>query len=138
MRWVGIPKYTAKLTVPTTATRDEPIKADLDVSQGRISQVSVTWTPGSEWLNPFRALYEGGQVIPSEGGGLCRGAGYPDVWVEHIILDKSHPTLNLEAWNEGNDYEQDVLVSVVVLPLEPDLMSPIRDLISLIKRLIGL
>lgn len=133
-----MPKYTAKLTVPADTTKAEPITADLGVSQGRISQVSVTWTPGSEWLNVFRALYEGAQIIPSEGGGLCRGAGTPDVWVEHIILDKSHPTLVLEAWNEGNDYEQDVLISIVVLPIEPDMMKPIRDLIAILKRLMGL
>lgn len=126
------------LTVPASATILDPIKADLSVSQGRIAQVSVTWTPGSQWENCFRALYEGGQIIPSEGSGFCRGNGRPDVWEEHIILNKSHPTLNLEAWNENNQYEQDVLVSVVILPLEPDAMKPIRDLISILKRLLGL
>lgn len=133
-----MPKYTAKLTVPTTATNRSPVTENLKVSQGRIAQVSVTWSPGSRWLNCFRILYEGGQIIPSEGGGQCRGDGYPDVWTEHIILEKSHPILNLEAWNEGNDYEQELLMSIVVLPLEPDPMAPIRDLISILKRLIGL
>jgi len=101
-------------------------------------QVTVTWTPGSEWLNALVAKYEGGQIIPSEGGGQCRGDGYPDTWPEHIILDKPHPTLNLEAWNEDNDYEQEVLFSIVVLPVEPDPMKPVRDLIEILKRLIGL
>ena len=133
-----MPKYTAKLTVPAAATNRAPITADLKVSQGRITQVSVTWTPGSQWENCFRALYEGGQIIPSEGGGFCRGDGVSDVWAEHIILDKSHPTLNLEAWNEDNEYEQDALISIVVLPVEPDMIQPIRDLIAIFRKVMGL
>ncbi len=133
-----MPKYTARMIVPITATNLDPVKQDLKVGQGRIAQVSVTWTPGSMWENCFRVLYEGGQIIPSEGAGFCRGDGYPDVWNEHIILDKSHPTLNLEAWNEENDYEQDLLLSIVILPLEPDPMKPIRDLVALFKKVMGL
>ncbi|GAG65586.1 unnamed protein product [marine sediment metagenome] len=126
------------MTVPTTATNLDPVTEDLNVSQGCICQVSVTWSPGSQWLNCFRVLYEGAQIIPSEGGGHIRGDGYPDTFPEHIILDKPHPTLNLEAWSDGNDYEHDVLISIIVLPIEPDMMKPIRDLIEILKRLIGL
>lgn len=133
-----MPKYTAKITVPSTATMKDPETVNLGVSQGRIAQVSVTWTPGSEWLNCFRALHEGAQIIPSEGGGFCRGNGFPDTWEEHIILDKPHPTLNLEAWNEGNNYEHDVLISIVVLPVEPDPFKPVRDLVAIFKRVVGL
>jgi len=133
-----VPKYTAKLTVPTTATNLDPVTEDLKVSQGRIAQVTVTWTRGSEWQNPLRILYEGGQIIPSEGAGFCRGDGYPDTFPEHIILDKPHPTLNIEAWNEDNDYTQYVLVSIVVLPVEPDAMEPIRDLIAIFRKVMGL
>jgi len=133
-----MPKYTAKLTVPVTSTNLDPITADIKVSHGRIAQVTVTWTPGSQWLNCFRALYEGGQIIPSEGSGFCRGNGYPDTWAEHIILDKPHPILNLQAWNDGNDYEHDVLVSVVMLPVEPDIMKPVKDLIAIFKKVMGL
>lgn len=100
--------------------------------------MSVTWTPGSQWQNCFRALYEGGQIIPSEGSGFCRGNGVSDVWEEHLILSKSHPTLNLEAWNENNLYEHDVLVSIVILPLEPDRLKPIHDLTALLRKVIGL
>lgn len=133
-----MPKYTAKLTVPIDCTSLNPVTENLKVSQGIISQVTVTWTPGSQWLLCFVAKYEGGQIIPSEGGGQIRGDGYPDTWPEHIVLDKPHPVLNLEAWNDGNDYEQDVLVDIIVLPVEPDPMKPIRDLVRLLRRLIGL
>lgn len=133
-----VPKYTAKLTVPAANTKLNPVTEDLDVGQGRIAQVTVTWSRGSQWLNCFRALYEGGQIIPSEGGGFCRGNGIPDSGPEHIVLDKPHPKLNLEAWNEDNDYEQDVLFSIIILPLEPDPLKPVRDMVALLKRLIGL
>ena len=133
-----MPKYSAKLTVPAARTSLNPVTEDLKVSQGRIAQVTVTWTPGSQWLNALIVKYEGGQIIPSEGGGQCRGDGYPDTWPEHIILDKPHPTLNLEAWNDGNNYEQDVLVDIVVLPVEPDPLKPVRDLVGLLRRLIGI
>ena len=133
-----MPKYSAKLTVPADRTIRNPVTEDLGVSQGRIAQVSVTWTPGSQWLNALIVKYEGGQIIPSEGGGQCRGDGYPDTWPEHIILDKPHPTLNLEAWNDGNNYEQDVLVDIVILPVEPDPLKPVRDLVGLLRRLIGI
>lgn len=133
-----MPKYTAKMTCPTTASHEERTTEKLKVSQGRIAQVTVTWTPGSQWLNCLVVKYEGGQIIPSEGGGQCRGDGYPDTWPEHIILDKPHPVLNLEAWNDGNDFEQEVLVNVVVLPVEPDPLKPIRDFIDIFKKVIGL
>lgn len=132
------PKYTAKLTVPVGKTMLDPLTHNLNVSQGVISQVTVTWSPGSQWLNCLRILYEGGQIIPSEGAGFCRGDGYPDTFPEHIILDKSHPTLNLEAWNEGNDYEHEVLLSIIMLPEEPDPFKPIRDLVTLFKKVVGL
>lgn len=135
---MATPNYTAKMTVPTTATNLDPITQDLDISQGRIARVSITWSPGSQWLNCFRALYEGGQIIPSEGAGFCRGNGLPDAWDEYIILDKPHPTLNLEAWNDGNEYEQDCLISVVVLPVEPDMMKPVRDLIDILRKVMGI
>uniref|UniRef100_A0A6M3XXY6 Uncharacterized protein n=1 Tax=viral metagenome TaxID=1070528 RepID=A0A6M3XXY6_9ZZZZ len=108
---------------------------NLNVGQGRIAQVAVTWSSGSQWLNCLTISYEGGQIIPSEGGGQCRGDGYPDVFPEHIIIDVPHPVLNLMAWNETNDYEQDVLVSIVILPIEPDPVGPIRELVDLFKRL---
>ena len=133
-----MPKYTARIIVPASTTQSDPETVNLKVSQGRIAQVSVAWTPGSEWLNCFRALSEGAQIIPSEGGGFCRGNGYPDVWPEHIMLRKSHPTLNLEAWSEGNNYEQEVLISIVVLPEAPDLMKPVRDLVAIFKKVMRL
>ena len=137
MRWPPTPKYSALVTCPTTATHDEREETELDVGQGRIAQVSVTWTPGSQWLNCLIIKYEGAQIIPSEGGGQCRGDGYPDTWPENIVLDKPHPKLTLEVWNEGNDYEHDVLVDIVTLPVEPDALRPIRDLVALLRRLIG-
>lgn len=133
-----MPKYVAKITVPAAKTSLDPVTEDLKVGQGRIAQVSVTWTPGSQWLNCLVVKYEGGQIIPSEGGGQCRGDGYVDTWPEHIILDKPHPILNCVAWNEGNDYEQDVLVDIIILPVEPDPMKPVKDMVNLLKRLIGL
>ena len=133
-----MPKYTAKLVVPAARTNQNPVTEDLDVGQGRIAQVTVTWTPGSQWLNALVVKYEGAQIIPSEGGGQCRGDGYPETWPEHIILDKPHPVLNLEAWNDGNDYEHDVLVDIIVLPVEPDPLKPVRDLVGLLRRLIGI
>ena len=133
-----MPKYSAKLTVPADRTKRNPVTVDLQVSQGRIAQVSVTWSVGSWWMNALVVKYEGGQIIPSEGGGQCRGDGYPDTWPEHIILDKPHPTLNIEAWNEGNDYEHDALVDIVMLPVTPDTGKPIRDLVNLFRRFLGL
>lgn len=130
-----MPKYTVKVVVPAANDKLDPVEEKLKISQGRISQVSVTWTPGSQWLHGLVILYEGGQIIPSEGGGQCRGDGEPDVWTEHIDMDKPHPELVIRAWNEGNDYEHDALVSVVVLPIPPDPVGPIRDLINIVKRL---
>jgi len=132
-----VPKYSAKLTVPAARTSLNPVTEDLKVGQGIISQVSVTWTPGSQWLNALVVKYEGGQIIPSEGGGQCRGDGVPDTWPEHILLSKSHPVLNVEAWNDGNDYEHDVLVDIVVLPVAPDVAGPVRSLVSQLRRMIG-
>jgi len=132
-----MPKYTAKLTVPAATTSLDPVTEDLKVGQGRIAQVTVTWTPGSQWYNALVIKYEGAQIIPSEGGGQCRGDGEPDTWPEHIILDKAHPVLNIEAWNEGNDYEHDALVTIVILPFEPEPLKPVKDMVSMLKRLIG-
>lgn len=133
-----MPKYSAKLVVPADRTSRNPVTFDLDVSQGRIAQVTVTWSTGSWWLNGLVIKYEGGQIIPSEGGGACRGDGYPDTWPEHIILDKPHPTLNIEAWNEGNDYEHEVLVDIIMLPYEKEPLGPVRELVEIFKRVTGL
>lgn len=133
-----MPKYSAKLVVPADTTSRDPVTFDLDVSQGRIAQVTVTWSMGSWWMNPLVIKYEGGQIIPSEGGGQCRGDGYPDTWPEHIILDKAHPTLNIEAWNEGNDYEHEVLVDIIILPYEKEPLGPVRELVEIFKRVTGL
>lgn len=133
-----MPKYSAKLVVPADRTSRDPVKVDLDVSQGRIAQVSVTWSMGSWWLNALVIKYEGAQIIPSEGGGQCRGDGFPDTWPEHIILDKPHPTLNIEAWNEGNDYEHEALVDIIVLPHVPEPLRPVRELVEIFKRVVGL
>ena len=133
-----MPKYSAKLVVPADRTSRNPVTFDLDVSQGRIAQVTVTWSTGSWWLNGLVIKYEGGQIIPSEGGGACRGDGYPDTWPEHIILDKPHPPLNIEAWNEGNDYEHEVLVDIIMLPYEKEPLGPVRELVEIFKRVTGL
>ena len=133
-----MPKYSAKLTVPPETAQADPVTEDLKVGQGRISQVTVTWTPGSQWLNALVVKYEGAQIIPSEGGGQCRGDGYPDTWPEHIVLDKPHPVLNIEAWNEGNDFEHYAIVDIIILPVGPDPMKPIRDLIEIFKKVMGL
>ena len=133
-----MPKYTAKLTVPPENDNLNRVTADLKVSQGRIAQVTVTWSPGSQWLNALVVKYEGGQIIPSEGGGQCRGDGYPEPWPEYILLEKPHPVLNIEAWNEGNSYTHYALVDIIILPVEPDPMKPVRDLIDIFKKMMGL
>ena len=133
-----MPKYTAKLTVPTDRTSLNPVTEDLEVGQGQIAQVTVTWTPGSQWLNALIIRYEGGQIIPSEGGGQCRGDGYPDTWPEYIILDKSHPVLNLEAWNEGNDFEHEVSISIVILPTITGLEARVQREMEKFRRMVGI
>ena len=133
-----VPKYTKTLTCPTTATHANRATTDLEVAQGKISQVTVTWTPGSQWLNALVIMYEGAQIIPAEGAGECRGDGYPDIWPEHIILDKTHPKLNLEVWNDGNDYEHEAKVDIIILPYEPEPLKPVTSLVKTLKRMLGL
>jgi len=132
-----MPKYNASLTCPTSASHAKRTTTKLKVSQGVISQVSVTWSFGSNFLNALVVKYEGGQIIPSEGGGQCRGNGTPDAWPEYIELDRAHPTLNIEVWNDGNDEEQDVLLSIVVLPKEPSWVTPIREFVEVFRKLTG-
>lgn len=133
-----MPKYTTRVVCPTSATFNQRTEKRLAVSQGRIAQVSVTWTPGSQWYNCLVIKYEGGQIIPAEGSEPIKGDGYPDTWPEHIVLDKPHPELVVEVWNTGNSYEHDALVDIVVLPVPPDPLQPIRDFIAILKRLMGL
>lgn len=133
-----MPKYTAKLVVPVAKDIKDPVTAKLKVGQGVISQVSVTWTPGSQWLNALVVKYEGGQIIPSTGGGQCIGNGYTDTWPEHILLDKPHPELEIMAWNAGNDYEHDVLISIVILPIAPDVASPVKNLVKVLRGALGI
>lgn len=133
-----MPKYSTRIVCPTSATFNERTEKKMKVEQGRIAQVTVTWTPGSQWYNCLVIKYEGGQIIPAEGSEPIRGDGYPDTWPEHIILDKPHPELVIEVWNEGNSYEHDALVDIVVLPVAPDPMGPIRDLIAIFRRLLGI
>ena len=131
-----MPKYSAKLTVPPGTTQASPIEEKLKVSSGRIVQVTVTWTPGSQWYNALIVEWEGSQIIPSTGGGQCRGDGYPDTWPEHINLDRPQPELVIKAWNEGNTYEHDAIVDIVVSPIPPDILAPIKEMINLLKRLV--
>lgn len=132
-----MPKYNVSLTCLTTASHSERITERIKVSQGVISQVSVTWSFGSNFLNALIVKYEGGQIIPSEGGGEERGNGSPSTWPEYIELDRPHPELDVEIWNDGNDEEQDVLLSIVVLPKEPPWVTPIREFVTMFRRLIG-
>jgi len=132
-----MPKYNKRITCPTSASHKTRTTTKLKVSQGVISQVAVTWSFGSNFLNALVVRYEGGQIIPSEGGGQCRGNGDPDSWPEYIVLDKPHPQLDVEIWNDGNDEEQDVLLSIVVLPEEPSWVTPIREFVEMFRRLTG-
>jgi len=131
-----MPKYNLKIECPTTASHQDRVSTELSVSQGVISQVSVTWSFGSQFLNALVVNFEGAQIIPSAGGGECRGNGDPDSWTEYIELDGSHPKVTVEVWNDGNDEEQEVLFSVVVLPAEPSWVKPIREFVELFRKLI--
>lgn len=133
-----MPKYTAKITCPTTASHSSRTTAKLKVSQGIISHVSVTWSFGSNLLNALVVMYEGAQIIPSTGGGECRGNGAPDSFPEYIELKRQHPELNIEVWNEGNSYEQDVYISIEVLPDVPKWASGLTGLLSRLLRMVGL
>ena len=132
-----MPKYNASLTCPTTASHKDRTTTKLKVHQGVISQVSVTWSFGSNFLNALVVKFEGGQIIPSEGGGECRGNGTAETWPEYIVLDRPHPEIDIEVWNDGNEHEQDVLLSIVVLPEEPSWITPIREFVSMFRQLIG-
>lgn len=132
-----MPKYNVKLTCPTSSSHKDRTTTELKVSQGVISQVAVTWSFGSNFLNALVVNYEKGQIIPSEGGGECRGNGDPETWPEYIELDRPHPKLDIEIWNDGNDEEQDVLLSIVVLPKEPSWITPIREFVEMFRRLTG-
>jgi len=131
-----MPKYNLKIECPTTASHQERVSTELKISQGVISRVSVTWSFGSQFLNALVVRYEGGQIIPSEGGGECRGNGDIDSWTEYIELDGSHPKVTVEVWNDGNSEEQEVLFSVVILPKEPSWVTPIREFVELFRKLI--
>ena len=137
-KWeLQVPKYNKRVTCSTSASFNDRTTSKLKVSQGVISQVSVTWSFGSNFLNALVVKFESGQIIPSEGGGECRGNGNPEIWPEYIVLDKTHPEIDIEVWNDGNEHEQDVLLSIVVLPEEPSWITPIREFVSMFRQLIG-
>lgn len=127
-----------KITCPTSATHAKRTRTKLKVSQGVISQVSVTWSFGSNFLNALIVKYEGGQIIPSEGGGECRGNGNPETWPEYIELDKAHPEIIVEIWNDSNTHEQEVLLSIVVLPKYPPWTKAINDVAIVLRTVLGL
>lgn len=133
-----MPAYNLKLTCPVSATHAERTTSTIQAQQGIISQVSVTWSFGSNLLNALVVKSEGGQIIPSEGSGEVRGNGTPVTWPEYIELKKPHPDLTIEVWNEGNDYEQDVFISIVILPAMPDWAKAISDFVDRISRVMGL
>ena len=133
-----MPKYNLKIACTTTATHAKRTTTKLKVSQGVISQVSVTWSFGSNFLNALVVRYEGGQIIPSEGGGECRGNGDPETWPEYLELDKTHPELEIDVWNDGNAYAQDVLVSIVVLPKVPAWAKAITEVADALRIFLGL
>jgi len=133
-----MPKYNLKIDCPITASHKDRVITELKVSQGVISQVSVTWSFGSNFLNALVVRYEGGQIIPSEGGGECRGNGDPDTWPEYIELDRTHPKLDIEIWNDGNTYAQDVLLSIVILPRMPAWAKAITEVADALRIFLGL
>ena len=133
-----MPKYNLKVTCPTTSSHSKRTETKLKVKQGIISQVSVTWSFGSNFLNALIVKYEGGQIIPSEGGGECRGNGDPETWPEYIELDRAHPEITVEIWNDGNEHEQEVLLSIVVLPKVPEWAKAINDLAYMLRTVLGL
>lgn len=132
-----MPKYNLKIVCPVSSSHKDRTTQELKISQGIISQVAVTWSHGSQFLSALVVRYDGAQIIPAEGGGECRGNGDIDAWPEYIEIDVSHPKVTVEVWNEGNDNEQEVLFSIVVLPAEPSWITPIREFVDMFRRLIG-
>jgi len=133
-----MPKYSKNLTCPTSSSHAKRTETKLKVSQGVITQVRVTWSFGSNFLNALVVTHNGAQIIPSLGGGECRGNGHPDPWPEYILLEESHPELVIQVWNDGNEHEQDVLIDIVILPEMPAWAEPIRKLADMLELVLGL
>lgn len=131
--------YEWTFTIPAETEESDPVEHELKMDSGTIVAMEVFNPPGCHRVCRSRIL-EGISVLwPGNPEGYIATDGTPVGWSEYYTLKSPDYTLTLKSWNISEDYPHDVIVRINVLPTI--IAAPyvvVRDLVNLLKKLLGL
>jgi len=122
--------YSWDITVPANTTVADPVRQDLKLGYGVVSQVTVLFPPGCARLVHLRIFRGANQIWPSTSDQDLSGDTFPIEWPEYYEL-VNHPFVVVaRLWNEDDTYEHTVTIRIAVLPRKAVVAYALADALS--------
>jgi len=134
-----MPVYTTAITIPANTPENTPVEAELTIYERYITSIDVFFPYGCAGLARVRAYYGSEQIAPKPTGSDFRGDGgfirSPMRW----RAPEWPCPIRFEAWNLDDTYQHTPIVFIVTAEEEEvPAWSMLRDLVSILKRILGL
>lgn len=127
--------YSWDVDVPANTAEASPVRQDLKLAYGVVSQVTVVFPPGCVGLVHLRVFRGGQQVWPSTADQDLAGDTFPVEWPEHYELTNEPYSMVARLWNLDDSYEHTVTIRIAVLPRRAVVAFALADVFG---RLLGL
>jgi len=131
--------YAWDIIIPKDTSENEPVTQMLKLTRGVITGVWVKFPAGCKGLVKVRLLHQEAQLVPLSRGEWVAGDGETIPTETYYELNRAPFALKFVGCSPGTYYPHKVTVRVQLTPAEiATSWQVMRDLVSVIKKLIGL
>ena len=124
------------LSIPPNTPMLTPVKAQLSVLKGTITQWLIYSDPEAADLLHFKCSYHGSQLIPFRGGEWVEGFLQPITLTENIELSSPPFVIDVEGYNEDDTFRHEFYMHINIVKHKPiELPGPSEGAIDKFKKL---
>jgi hypothetical protein len=133
-----MPLYVVELNVPKNTPKDTPVSKDILIKEKLISKIEVAFPPGPQWAVGVKIQYGIKQFWPEPEGEWIYGENEVISWDERFEMPNPNEVLTIYAHSEGTDFDHNVIVRIMTLPIGYQFLEKLVDNINKIwKAIIG-
>ena len=107
--------YEFTVTVPITATQDDPVEQRMKLTKGVIHRVEVQFPIGTRALIHVQIYDDGHQIWPTNPDGNFNTDGYTIGWDEHYEITSGHHELRAVCWSTADTFPYDIDIRFAML-----------------------
>lgn len=108
--------YEFEITVPTTATEDDPEEIECILNHGILHYISLSFPAGVHRVIRLQVLYQEWQLFPNNLEEALSADDYTIEFKEYFPIIEKPYTIKVRGWNNGGSYPHTIRIGFGILP----------------------